>query len=239
MWEQLSLAGEYEVQIAKDKGFSLRITQAEPQDNPFYQPAMLTSPAYSIVPGILPEAGHTYYYRVRVRQAATGQIIRSPWSEKRSFSIKAGLPVVSRHLGAQALKPGHGAAGISVSSVGFSWTPFKGTTEYRFVLARDSGLVNRLAEETVPSTAYNYRGRLDYATNYFWQVTATKPLPGEPSPVFSFTTESPPVSPPAAPAPDEQLSGWLQASILVNVLFSVSVLVLLIIVLIRSRWLRS
>jgi hypothetical protein len=60
-WQQLSLADAYEIEIARDEDFSLRITEAEPQTNPYYEPAMVTSPAYRIVPGILPEANTTYY----------------------------------------------------------------------------------------------------------------------------------------------------------------------------------
>ncbi len=220
-WEQLSLGDEYEIQIAKDKAFSLRITEAEPANNPFYEPARVTSPAYRIVSGILPEANHTYHWRVRVRQAATGQTIRSRWSENHSFKIKAGLPVVSPYLGVQALKPGYCQLNVPVSSPAFSWTAFKGTTEYEFVLAEDSALWNILAEETVPTTAYKYDGELDYQTSYFWQVTATKPVPSEPSPVFSFTTEASPVplsvSRAASPAL-QQVLHWLQVSILINIL---------------------
>ena len=228
-WEQLSLADAYQIQIARDKSFSLRITEAEPPNNPFYQPAKSTNPAYRIVPGILPEANTTYYYRVRVRQAATGQTIRSPWSQKRTFIIKAGLPVVSPYNGAQALKPVHTASGVPVSPVAFSWTALKGTTEYKFVLATDSALRNILVEDTVPTTAYEYDGRLDYDTSYFWQVTATSPLPSEPSPVFSFTTESLPVPLSTAASFPYQILHWLQASILINVLgFAITMAIIVI-----------
>ena len=229
-WEQLSLAHRYEIEIAKDDEFSLQITVAEPPTNPFYEPAIVTSPAYIIMPGTLPEAGATYYWHVRVRQAATGQVIRSQWSAERSFVIKAGLPVVSPYLGAQALKPSHDARGVSVSSVAFSWTAFKGVTEYKFVLAKDSALRKVLAEETVPTTSYKYGGKLDYNTSYFWQVTATNPVPGQPSPVFSFTTEGEAV-PPSPPLPNYD---WLLAIGLVNVLGYVIILATLVLLL-RSR----
>ena len=232
-WQQLSLADAYEIQIAKDKAFSLRITEAEPQNNPFYQPDRVTSPAYRITPGMLPEASTTYYWRVRVRQSATGQTIRSQWSEKDSFIIKAGLPVVSPYLGAQALKPSHSASDTPISSVAFSWTAFKGITEYKFVLAEDSALKNILVEETVPTTAYKYRGRLDYDTSYFWQVTATKPLPSEPSPVFSFTTKARPTLPPPPPI-SSQILHWLVVIGLISVLGDV-IIVIAIILLFRSR----
>jgi hypothetical protein len=229
-WQQLSLANAYELEIARDEDFSLRITEAEPQTNPYYEPPVVTSPAYRILPGILPEASTTYYWRVRVREAATGQVIRSHWSEEGSFSIKAGLPVVSPYLGAQALKPARGAHNMPVSSIAFSWTPFKGATEYELVLAKDPALTDIIVRENLPTTAYRYGGRLDYDTSYFWQVAATKPLPSEPSPVFSFTTAASPAPP---PAPYDELLRWLQISTLINVFGFIAIAATLI--LLRSR----
>jgi hypothetical protein len=231
-WEQLSLADAYELEIARDENFSLRITEAEPQTNPFYEPAVVTSPAYRILPGILPEVNTTYYWRARVREAATGQVIRSPWSEGGSFSIKAGLPVVSPYLGAQALKPAHGACNIPASSVAFSWTPLKGAVEYELVLAKDSALTDVIVRESLTTTAYRYGGRLDYDTNYFWQVVGTKPVPSEPSPVFSFTTTASPSPSPATP-PQDNLAQWLKISTLINILEFVAIAALVI--LLRSR----
>jgi len=234
-WQQLSLADAYEVEIARDEDFSLRITEAEPPTNPYYEPAVVTSPAYRILPGIMPEANSTYYWRVRVRQAATGQVIRSHWSRESSFSIRAGLPVVSPHPGAQALRPDHGASDIPVSFAAFSWTPFKDSTEYRFVLARDSALTDIIAQESVPTTAYRYNGRLDYETCYFWQVTATQPVPGEPSPVFSFITAAEPSPAYAPPPPYHELLRWLQVSTLVNVLGFVTIAAVIIMIFRKRR----
>jgi hypothetical protein len=230
-WQQLSLADAYELEIARDEDFSLRVIEAEPQTNPYYEPPVVTSPAYRIVPGILPEANTTYYWRVRVREATTGQVIRSHWSEKSSFSIKAGLPVVSPYIGAQDLKPAHGADNIPVSSIAFSWTPFKGVTEYELVLAKDPALTDIIVRENLPTTAYRYGGRLDYDTSYFWQVSATKPLPSEPSPVFSFTTTANPKPPPTTPY--DKLLHWLQISTLINVFGFIAIAATLI--LFRSR----
>ncbi len=231
-WQQLSLADAYEVEIAKDEDFSLRIKEAEPQNNPYYEPAVVTNPAYRILPGLLPEANTTYYWRVRVRQAATGQVIRSHWSEDGSFSIKAGLPVVSPYLGAQAINPAHCASNTPVSFIAFSWTPFKDSTEYKFVLAEDSALRGIIVQESLPTTAYKFNGRLDYETCYFWQVTATKPVPGEPSPVFSFTTIAGPSS---ESTPQSSHRRWLQTSVLLNVLLFIVILVGGTIVLVKRR----
>jgi hypothetical protein len=232
-WQQPSLANAYEVEIAKDEEFSLRVTEAEPLTNPYYEPAVVTNPAYRILPGMLPEANTTYYWRVRVRQAATGQVIRSYWSEASTFNIKAGLPVAAPYLGAQALKPVHAANDVPVSSVAFSWTPFKDTSEYEFILARDSAMTDTVVQEKLPTTAYRYGGRLDYDTPYFWQITSTKPVPSESSPVFSFTTRPEPSPPSEATPPYEQLLRWLQISVLINVFGFVSIIA--VVMLTRNR----
>ena len=232
-WEQLSLAAAYQIEIAKDRAFSLRVTEAEPGSNPYYEPASATSPGYRVPPGALPEGNRTYYWRVRVRQAATGQVIRSQWSEKGSFSIKAGFRVTTPYPGAQALKPQHGTQNMPLSAIAFSWTPFQDATEYEFILAADSALTRVIVRETVSTTAYRYGGRLDYDTSYFWQVRATQPVPSEPSAVFSFTTRA--ESPAAAALPYHQVVRWLQASVVVNI-FVLVAMVAVIALVVRRRF---
>lgn len=97
-WEQLSLADSYEIEVGKDKWFDLAIREAAPATNPFFSPNDLRFPCYYIAPGALPEAGHTYYWHIRVRKATTGQVIRSPWSYALSFNISPGFPVVERAI---------------------------------------------------------------------------------------------------------------------------------------------
>jgi len=235
-WEQLSLANAYELQVAKDHDFSLRISEAEPSTNPYYQSTVPTNPAYRIKSGILPEANAIYYWRVRVRQAATGQIIRSQWSNRRPFEIKAGLPIKSTYIGPNALNPNHGAQDVGIESVAFSWTPFQDSTEYKLVLARDSALQNIIFETTVPTTAYEYKGRLRHNTSYFWQVIATKPAPSEPSPVFSFVTEDIVTVPPAALQIPHQLYHWFVAIVLSNILSDIIILAAIVLILRSQQW---
>jgi len=145
-WEQFCLASQYQVQIAKDPGFTLIVF-----DSGAFAPASATSPAAyypaggaiaspaqasAIASGPTLEAGHTYYWRVRVRQAATGQTILSPWSEVKSFTIESGLPATTPYYGLQLLHPDNGCIGCPVSPVSFSWSPSKGTTRYEFILAK-------------------------------------------------------------------------------------------------------
>jgi hypothetical protein len=141
------------------------------------------------------ECGHTYYWRVKVRACATGEIIRSPWSEIRSFTVKAGLPVVSTYLGLTLLAPDNSCLGCPVQPVSFSWSPFKETTKYKFQLATDSGMTQLVRDVDLPTTAYEYDGALDYSTNYFWRVQAIEPAPSDWSTTFSFQTEARPVPP--------------------------------------------
>ena len=71
------------------------------------------------------------------------------------------------YLGPQLLKPDNGCLGWPVKPASFSWTPYKETTKYGFVLAKDAAMTQVVAEDEVPTTAYEYDGTLDYSTNYF------------------------------------------------------------------------
>jgi hypothetical protein len=226
-WEQLSLAEAYDVEIGKDKWFDLAVTEAAPATNPFFVPNDLLYPAYYIGAGLLPEAGHTYFWHVRVKRAATGQVIRSRWSYALSFTVRAGFPVAApSYPGIQSLQPCHEACDVPSYPLGFSWTPLQGTTSYRFVLSRDADLSRPVIDQTVNATAYKLPWRLDYQTAYFWQVTPADPIPGDPSPIFAFTTEDEPVTQvQISPSSDNAIKGLLIAVIFV-MLFAISYLVI-------------
>jgi len=161
------------------------------------------------------ECGHTYYWRVQVRECATTQIVRSPWSETRSFTIKAGLPVTTPYYGPQLLSPNNGCLGCPIAPASFSWSPFKETTKYHFTLSKTADMGTVVVEADVTgTTAYEYDGTLDYGTNYFWQVMALEPAPSDPSATFSFQTEAaPPEAPPAEKAPPTPVWVWVVIAI--------------------------
>ena len=232
-WEQLCLALGYDVEIAKDEGFTMLVCD---YTNTFDQ-ATMVPPANVLIPGrpdvpvwIVPvnaaagawlpmvrpgmftqlECGHKYYWRAKVRTDAWGGSLRSPWSEVRSFTIKAGLPVTTPYYGPQLLSPNNGCIGCPVSPASFSWSPFKGTTTYKFVLATDAAMTSIVAEDTVPTTAYEYAGTLDYSTNYFWRVMSVEPAPSDWSATFSFQTGAAPAAPPAEEeAPPTPMWVWV------------------------------
>ena len=205
-WEQLCLATGYELQIARDKDFTLRINPAVNSEGKIsavtgsilldMDETNMTSPAAWIAPGALPEAGATYYWRIRVYKSATGQLAYSPWSEARSFSIKPGFIVNTPYYGVQLLSPGNGCPGCKVKPASFSWSPWKDATRYQFDLARDAEFKQIVVTATTTTTGYVYNGTLDYSTNYFWRVRALEvngqDIPSDWSATFSFQTEPAP-----------------------------------------------
>ncbi len=227
-WEQLSLADAYEIEVAKDSWFDLVVENASPSTSPFFVPDDLLYPAWYIRDGVLPEAGNSYYWHVRVRRAVTGQVIRSHWAPGTAFYVRPGFPVTAQsYPGIQALSPSPQSTSVPVYAAAFSWTPLQGVTSYRFMLATDPAMRNPVVDEKVQGNAYRYRLRLDYAQSYFWQVTPLEPVAGEPGPVFSFTTVER-----AAPAgipgqiPDNTANGLLITLILV-ILFGLSLQVVI------------
>ncbi len=240
-WEQLSLADAYDIEVAKDKDFSIRIIDWVPEDavTGFLTPASVTSPcAYFPAGGAAAggselavvgnlECGHTYYWRVRVRHAATTEVIRSPWSDVSSFTVKAGLPVRAEYYGPRLLSPDNDCLGCPVKTASFSWSPFKEITKYRFVLAKDASMTQVVAEATVATTAYEYGGTLEGSTSYFWRVMAIDPAPSDWSATFTFQTE--PASPlphPLAEPPATPL--WVWVIIAIGIMLDAGLFILIL-----------
>lgn len=226
-WEQLCLSNMYQVQIAKDTRFTLMVF-----DTGVYAPSSTTSPALLYLAGGRLEAGHTYYWRARVRQAVTGQVILGPWSAPQQFTIGAGYQVTAPYQGIQLLSPVNSCLGYPVKSVPFTWYPYKETTRYQIILAKDPALTKIISVAEAPTTSYVYEGTLDYSTSYFWQVTAIQPAPSDPSPVFIFVTEAKPAPVPAPtpaepPQPTTPLWVWVVIGIGATLLIAVIALVLL------------
>jgi hypothetical protein len=204
-WQDYCNSSQYQVQIARDAGFALVVF-----DSGTMAPAESASPALLYPPGML-EAGRTYFWRVRVRQAATGQRVLSPWSDVKLLIISAGYPQSSGYRGIQALSPVNGCNGCPVKGSSFSWTGYPGTTKYRFLLAKDSQLQSIVVEVYTTTTAYEFTGSLEYSTSYFWHVMAVDPVPSDTSPTFTFFTEDAPqpVKPQVTASAEPPLWAWI------------------------------
>lgn len=183
-WEQYCLATGYQVQIANDPGFTRLV-----YDSGAFTPDSTTSPAMLYRAGGVFQAGHTYYWRVRITETATGQVLQqSPWSETQSFSISPGAPVTTPYYGIQVIMPENNCGGVPVKGTAFAWSPYQNTDMYKVVLAKDAALKDIIAVAEVDTPAFLYDGTLDYDTSYFWKVTALTPAQSESSATFSFTT---------------------------------------------------
>jgi hypothetical protein len=163
-WQRQCDARAYDIQIALDRNFSEIM-----EDILGYEPPTLSTPGYFVTKGeLLP--GVTYYWRVRAVEAETGQIIHSWWSTSLSFTVALGTVV-----GPDLLAPQDGAADVSITKVAFTWGTVELADKYDWVLSKNADLSNPV--ETKPgltTTAYTYKGTLEYGTTYYWQVTAWK-----------------------------------------------------------------
>ena len=187
-WEQYCLATGYQLQIANDPGFTRLV-----YDSGAFTPDSVTSPAMLYRAGGVLQAGHTYYWRVRITETATGQVLnQSAWSEPQSFSISPGAPVTTPYYGIQSIMPENNITCAPVNNIAFAWTPYQNTETYRFILTEDAALSNMIAIAEIDKPAYLFNGTLDHNSAYFWQVTALTPTQSEKSATFSFRTESGP-----------------------------------------------
>jgi hypothetical protein len=230
-WDVLCVSSSYDVEVSKNADFTILVIDWIPEAycGSYVTPADPTTPCVFIPAGGtwpyhydsalattfsgLIECGHTYYWRVRARGCGTAQTIRSPWSEARSFTVKAGLPVVASYSGLQLLSPANGMIGLPVKSPSFSWAPLGENTKYKFILAKDGNMTQIVKEAEVTNTAYAYDGTLDYSTAYFWKVQCVEPA-CDASPTFSFMTESaPPAAEEAAKAPPTPFWVWVVIAI--------------------------
>jgi len=149
-------------------------------------PAEQESPSCWIPPGVL-EAGRSYYWKVRGSKAVSGEIIHSYWSPAMFFSVKPGFMVSGEHLGPALLEPANGTCFNYKAPIRFSWSPLEGAKKYEFVLAADAQLNDVIVSYITQSTSYEYRDKLKTSKPYFWQVKVVAPVPGDPSPVGTFT----------------------------------------------------
>ncbi|MDD5398312.1 MAG: hypothetical protein PHU70_04440 [Dehalococcoidia bacterium] len=239
-WEQLSLTDRYELQLAKDRNFTLRINpEISAADNISAvigsilintDAANVNYPTLWLPPGSLPEAGSFYYWRVRCIRAATWEFIRSPWSDTLCFMVSPGFPVTSAYYGSQLLAPEDGCECPCNSPVSFSWSPFKETTSYKFELSENYDMSQPLVSASLKTTAYRYDGQLECNKSYYWRVMALEPVAGDWSATFSYQVQ--PAQSYQAPAERNGSAPlWAWIGIIVGIVTS---FVLFIIILLRQ-----
>ena len=175
------------------------------------------------------QAGAIYYWRIRSARSATTQIAASPWSEARSFTVKAGFIVNTPYYGVQLLAPNNGCTGCRTKPLSFSWSPWKEATKYQFDLAKDSEFKTLVVTATTTTTGYEFKNALEYSSNYFWRVKAIEVngqnIPSDWSATFSFTTAPVPAIPPP-PEPEAAIPVWVWVLITIGTVLVIAVLFL-------------
>jgi hypothetical protein len=257
-WEQLCIANLYQLKIAKDKAFTLGVYDSSiplcgAAAGPYgIVPVDVTSPALvyftggggqmpavanfagsgpetaPVVPAL--ECGHLYYWKVRVLNETTDDEVNSPWSEVRSFTIKAGFRVTTPYYGPQLLSPDNGCACPCDTPIAFSWSPFKETTAYKIQISANADMSAPLEEDSnVTTTAYMAKkAKFDCGKQYFWRVQAVKPAPSEWSATFGFSIQPAPPAPPAQPEPQEPATPfWVWVVIAIGAILVIVTLVLI------------
>ena len=202
-WERQCDACSYNLQLSRDADFTEVVLNISGKDENTclendYEPSSGTNPSYVVGNAALGSGscGTTFYWRVRSADAETGEVIHSPWSEVRSFTVAAGP-------GAEVTltNPSNGAIGVAVTGIPFTWDAVPDATGYEF------SMVNADGTDVVPATAvsgitYTYSGTLSDNTSYYWTVKALKAGVVFSQATATFTTASAPVEvpPPTTPA---------------------------------------
>jgi len=126
-WDRQCDASSYNIQIAYDEDFTGLVLDISGKNSDCqeidYEPPSGSSPSYLVAEGALGpgSCGTTFYWRVRSADAETGEIIHSPWSEARSFTV-AGEPkyynlTISSTSGGNVTTPGEGTFTCNASEV--------------------------------------------------------------------------------------------------------------------------
>ena len=109
--------------------------------------------------------------------------------------------VTGQALGPALLEPAEGPCLNCKPPIRFSWGPIEGAQKYEFILANDAQLSDVVVKAITETTGYEYKDKLKLSKPYFWQVRAVAPVPGDPSPVGTFTlseNKTTPQKPPVA-----------------------------------------
>jgi len=222
-WDRQCDACSYNLQISLDEDFTEVVLDWSGKDGDCneidYSPSSGTNPSYVVGNMALGtgSCGTKFYWRVRSADAETGEIIHSPWSEVRSFTVAAG-PMAAVTL----TNPGNGATGVAVSNIPFTWDAVADATGYEFSLVNAATDAEVVSATAVSGTTYTYTGTLSHSTSYYWTVKAIKDTTVFGDATGTFTTGAEAVVPPA-PA----TASWLWVIIAIAAVVWLVILVLI------------
>jgi len=225
-WDRQCDACSYNLQISLDEDFTEVVSDHDwtgKDDDDCteidYDPPKGSAPSYVVANKALGEGscGTTYYWRVRSADAETDEIIHSPWSEVRSFTVAVG-PMAQLTL----TNPSNGAIGVAVSNIPFTWDAVADATGYEFSLMNAATDAAVVSATSVSGTTYTYTGTLDYSTSYYWMVKAFKDTTSFGEATATFTTGAEGVVPPEPTTP-----AWVWVIIAIGAILVIVTLVLI------------
>jgi len=222
-WDRQCDACSYNLQISLDEDFTEVVVDWSGKDDDCneidYEPSKGSAPSYVVANGALGtgSCGTTFYWRVRSADAATEEIIHSPWSEVRSFTVAIG-PMAQLTL----TNPSNGAIGVAVSNIPFTWDAVADSTGYEFSLMNAATDAEVVSATSVSGTTYTYTGTLDYDTSYYWTVKAMKDGVVFSHATATFTTGAEGVVPPEPTTP-----AWVWVIIAIGAILVIVTLVLI------------
>jgi len=222
-WDRQCDACSYNVQISLDEDFTEVVVDISGKNDDCtendYDPPKGSVPSYVVENAALGtgSCGTTFYWRVRSADAETDEIIHSPWSEVRSFTVAIG-PMAELTL----TNPSNGAIGVAVSNIPFTWDPVADATGYELSLMNAATDAEVVSATAVSGTTYTYTGTLSYDTSYYWTVKAMKDTTVFSEATATFTTGAEGVVPPEPTTP-----AWVWVIIAIGAILVIVTLVLI------------
>jgi len=222
-WDRQCDACSYNLQISLDEDFTEVVVDWSGKNadctEDDYDPPKGSAPSYVVENAALGtgSCGTTFYWRVRSADAETDEIIHSPWSEVRSFTVAVG-PMAEVTL----TNPGNGATGVAVSNIPFTWDAVADSTGYEFSLVNAATDAEVVSATSVSGTTYTYTGTLSYSTSYYWTVKAMKDTTVFGDATATFTTGAEGVVP-----PEPTTASWLWVIIALAAVVWLVILVLI------------
>ena len=154
--------------------------------------------------------------------AENGQVIRSWWSNERSFTVD-----LRAQDGVYLTNPAAGATGVDRTKVNFLWGSKTKVDSYKFELSENADLTSPTepAKTGLTTTAYTYTGTLKWDTPYYWKVTAFKDGAPVSIAIGTFKTRA---EPPAPVEPDPVTTPtWVWVLIAIGAVLVIVVIVLI------------
>ena len=104
--------------------------------------------------------GTTFYWKVRAVEAESNDVIRSPWSEARSFTVEAAPEATC-----EIVSPSSGATNVHIANASLTWKTVPDADNYDFVLSKNADVSSPVDSQTgLTGTAYACNVTLEHST---------------------------------------------------------------------------